>query len=179
MSPEIGSLKKMLFSSISVMSELMFECYDVPAICYGIDSIFSFSHNNLGDNGLIVSIGYYTVHIIPVLNGAAQHTKIRRINLGGFQIITFLHRLLQLKYPVHVNAISLSRIEWLLHTHCSIALDYLDELKKWSSLEFYEQNVKKIQLPYSVPVNTTTVTLTGLAFFSNFTPNVPFTLFFY
>lgn len=155
----------MLFSLISVMSELLFECYDVPAICYGIDSLFSFAHNNLGENGLIVSIGYYTVHIIPVLNGIAQHTNIRRINLGGFQIITFLHRLLQLKYPVHVNAISLSRVEWLLHTHCSIALDYLDELKKWSSLEYYEQNVKKMQLPYSVPVNTTNVTLTGVCNF--------------
>ncbi|XP_031622283.1 actin-related protein 5 [Contarinia nasturtii] len=144
-----------------LMSELLFECYDVPAICYGIDSLFSFKHNNLGENGLIVSIGYYTIHIIPVLNGVAQYTKIRRINLGGFQIITFLHRLLQLKYPVHVNAISLSRIEWLLHTHCSVAYDYLEELKKWSSLEFYEKNVKKIQLPYNAPVNSTNVTLTA------------------
>lgn len=148
----------------TVMSELLFECYDVPSICYGIDSLFSFAHNNLGENGLIVSIGYYSIHIIPVLNSVAQYTKIRRINLGGFQIITFLHRLLQLKYPVHVNAISLSRIEWLLHTHCCVAFDYLDELKKWSSLEFYEKNVKKIQLPFNAPVNSTNVTLTGLYF---------------
>lgn len=143
------------------MSELLFECYDVPSICYGIDSVLSFKHNIPNDSGLIVSVGYYTVYIIPVLNGAVQHTKMRRINVGGFQIITFLHRLLQLKYPVHVNAISLSRVEWLLHTHCSVALDYLDELKKWSSLSFYEKNVKIIQLPFNAPVNTANVTLTG------------------
>lgn len=143
------------------MSELLFECYDVPSICYGIDSLLSFSHNNLGENGLIVSIGYYTIHIIPVLNGVAKHTKIRRINLGGFQIISFLHRLLSLKYPVHVNAISLGRVEWLLHTHCSVAYDYLAELRKWSALPFYEENVKIIQLPYNTPVNSTSVTLTG------------------
>lgn len=147
--------------AISVMSELLFECYDVPGICYGIDSLLSFTHNSLGENGLIVSIGYYTIHIIPILNGAAQYTKLRRINLGGFQIISFLHRLLQLKYPVHVNAISLSRVEWLLHTHCSVAYDYLEELKEWSCLQFYEKNVKKIQLPYNTPVNSTTVSLTG------------------
>lgn len=152
------------------MSELLFECYDVPAVCYGIDSLFSFAHNNLGENGLIISIGYYTTHVIPVLGGIPQYTKIRRINLGGFQIITFLHRLLQLKYPVHVNAISLSRIEWLLHTHCSVAYDYLEELKKWSSLEFYEKNVKKIQLPYNAPINSTNVTLTGECFLFNGTP---------
>lgn len=144
------------------MSELLFECYDIPSISYGIDSVFGFNHNNLGENGLIISIGYYTIHIIPILNGVAQHTKIRRINLGGFQIIAFLHKLLQLKYPVHVNAISLSRVEWLLHTHCSVAYDYIDELKKWSSLQFYEENVKIIQLPFNVPVNSSTVTLTGL-----------------
>lgn len=143
------------------MSELLFECYGVPGVCYGIDSLFSFAHNNLGENGLIVSIGYYAIHVIPVLGGIAQHSKMRRINLGGFQIMTFLHRLLQLKYPVHVNAISLSRIEWLLHTHCSVAYDYSDELKKWSSLEFYEKNVKKIQLPFNAPINPTNVTLTG------------------
>ena len=143
------------------MSELLFECYDVPAICYGIDSLFSFAHNNLGKSGLIVSFGYYTIHVIPVLDGIAQYTKIRRINLGGYQIISFLHRLLQLKYPVHLNAISLSRIEWLLHTHCSIAYDYSEELQKWSTLEYYEKNVKKIQLPYNAPVSSINVNLTG------------------
>lgn len=138
------------------MSELLFECYDVPSVSYGIDSLFSFSHNNFGANGLIVSMGYYTVHVIPVLNNVAQTQRMRRINLGAFNMTLFLHRLLQLKYPVHAGAILLSRIEWLLHTHCSVAYDYLDELRKWSTLEFYEKNVKKIQLPYNVATNTTT-----------------------
>lgn len=61
----------------------------------------------------------------------------------------YLHRLLQLKYPVHVNAITLSRIEKMLHNHCSIACDYMEELKKWSKLSFYEENIKKMQLPYT------------------------------
>lgn len=143
------------------MSELLFECYDVPGISYGIDSLFSFSHNQLGENGLIVSFGYYTIHIIPVLNGLAQYPKIRRINLGGFNMINFLHRSLQLKYPVHVNAISLSRVEWLLHTQCFVAYDYMAELKQWASIEFYEKNVKKIQLPFNVPVTTSNNSLSG------------------
>lgn len=143
------------------MSELLFECYNVPSLCYGVDSLFSFKYNKFGENGLIVSIGYYTIHIIPILNGEVVSTKMRRINLGGFHMITFLHRLLQLKYPVHANAISLSRIEWLLHNHCSVAYDYIDELQKWSSLQFYEKNVKKIQLPFNAVIGTTAQTLTG------------------
>lgn len=148
---------------VAVMSELLFECYDVPSITYGIDSLFSFSHNHGSKSGLIISLGYHSVHIIPVLNGSTQFAKIRRINLGGYQMITFLHRLLQLKYPVHVNAISLSRVEWLLHTHCSVAYDYIDELRQWACLEYYEKNVKKIQLPYNAPVNSNNSTLTGIS----------------
>lgn len=142
------------------MSELLFECYDVPSVCYGVDSIYSFQHNQIGVNGLIISCGYHTTHIIPVLNNVQIASKARRINLGGFHMINFLHRLLQLKYPVHVNAITISRIEELLHNYCSISFDYMADLKKWAFLEFYEENVKKIQLPYNTPA-TSTSTLTA------------------
>lgn len=43
---------------------------------------------------------------------------------GGSEITAYLHKLLQLKYPVHVNAITLSRAEEILQEHSSIALDY-------------------------------------------------------
>jgi actin-related protein 5 len=132
------------------MSELLFECYNIPAICYGVDSLFSFHHNAMGGNGLILSCGYTTTHVIPVLNGTAIAENTRRINLGGYHMANYLHRLLQLKYPVHVNSITLSRIEEMLHGHCSIAVDYMDELKKWASIDYYERCVKKIQLQFTL-----------------------------
>ncbi|KAJ8979463.1 hypothetical protein NQ317_002813 [Molorchus minor] len=67
----------------------------------------------------------------------------RRLNTGGWNIITFLHRILQLKYPAHAAAITLSRAEELLHTICEIALDYREELSKWQDSEYYERNIKK------------------------------------
>lgn len=142
------------------MSEVLFECYDVPSICYGVDSMFSFNDKYPNQSGLIVSIGYHAIHILPILFGSIQTTKSRRINLGGYQMITFLHRLFQLKYPVHAAAILLSRIEWLLHNYCSIAYDYNAELKKWSKLDFYEQNVKKIQLAFNQNQSQSTQQLT-------------------
>lgn len=96
---------------LSVMAELLFECYNVPSIAYGIDCLFSYQHNNCPPDGLIVSIGYHTTHIIPILDGKADATNARRINLGGYHITSYMHRLLQLKYPVHVNAITPSRAE--------------------------------------------------------------------
>lgn len=96
------------------MSELLFEGYNVPSLAYGVDSLFSYQHNKCPPDGLIVSLGYQAIHIIPVLQGQADIKNSKRINLGGFQITSYLHRLLQLKYPVHVNAITLSRAEVLL-----------------------------------------------------------------
>ncbi|XP_026321639.1 actin-related protein 5 [Hyposmocoma kahamanoa] len=134
--------------SRQLMSELLFEAYSVPAVSYGVDSLYSMYRNEIGDTALIVNCGYHTVHIIPVLRGQVVVEHARRINLGGSEMIAYLHKLLQLKYPVHVTAITMSRVEEILHEHCSIALDYQEEIRKWVNADFYETNVKRIQLPY-------------------------------
>ncbi|KAK5650588.1 hypothetical protein RI129_001617 [Pyrocoelia pectoralis] len=146
-------------SSRQLMSELLFECYGVPSLAYGIDGIYSyhFAQSKSEDNGLIVSLGYHTVHVIPVLNNKTSFVNTRRINTGGSHIISFLHRILQLKYPAHANAITLSRAEELLHTICAVAIDYKEELNRWTDPDYYENNIKRIQLPYST-VTTTTLT---------------------
>lgn len=152
-------LKQVNIFTILVMSELLFESYDVPAISYGVDSLFSFHQNHpCKSDGLIISFGYHTTHVMPVLNGIVCSDKVRRINLGGYHMITYMHRLLQLKYPVHTTAVTLSRIEWMLHNHCSVAVDYMESLRQWASYEYYEQNVKKIQLSFNVPTTNTTLT---------------------
>ncbi|XP_053610710.1 actin-related protein 5 isoform X3 [Plodia interpunctella] len=131
-----------------LMSELLFEGYGVPAVSYGVDSLFSMYRNDIGDTALIVNCGYHTIHIIPVLRGNVIAEHARRINLGGSEMVSYLHKLLQLKYPVHVNAITMSRAEEILHEHCSIALDYQEEIKKWANPDYYEANVKRVQLPF-------------------------------
>ena len=62
-------------------------------------------------NSLVVDCGYQTTHILPVLNGRLDVGNCRRINLGGAQLDAFMQRLLQLKYPGHVNAVTLMRAE--------------------------------------------------------------------
>lgn len=136
------------------MNELLFECYGLSSVCYGIDSVLSWQYNELGakeqpsQNCLIVSFGYHTTHVVPILRGCLQHDKVRRLNLGGYQMISYLYRLLQMKYPAHLNAISWTRMEDIFHNHSVVALDYLEELRKWDDIDYYNQNVKKIQLPY-------------------------------
>jgi len=41
----INYLLNNCISFVSAMSELLFECYNVPSVAYGIDSLFSLYHN--------------------------------------------------------------------------------------------------------------------------------------
>ncbi|KAJ8894423.1 hypothetical protein PR048_007076 [Dryococelus australis] len=140
--------------SRQLMSELLFECYGVPSLAYGVDGLFSF-HFNVpdGETGLIVNCGYHTTYVLPVITGKVDRSCARRINIGGFHITNYLHRLLQLKYPAHFNAITLSRAELLVHEQCYIAEDYQEELQQWGNSDYYDQHVRRIQLPYAAPAS--------------------------
>ncbi|OXU27942.1 hypothetical protein TSAR_010339 [Trichomalopsis sarcophagae] len=145
--------------SRNLMAELLFECYNIPSVAYGVDCLFSYQHNNCSSDGLIVSIGYQATHIIPILDGKADVMNAKRINLGGFHITSYMHRLLQLKYPVHVNAITPSRAEELIQDHSMIALQYQEEIMKWADPEYYDHNVLRVQLPYVAPTTTPGLTV--------------------
>jgi len=107
---------------LTEMSELLFECYCVPRVLYGIDALFSYSynaataaptyHDNI-DDALIVSCGYQSTHILPLLRGRLCAAACQRINVGGATIDAFLQRVLQLKYPQHFAAVTLNRAEVL------------------------------------------------------------------
>ena len=101
------------------MSELLFECYCVPRVAYGIDALFSYSYNAAAaddgchgdDDALIVSCGYHSTHIIPVLRGRLCASACQRINVGGAVLDAFMQRVLQLKYPQHFTTVTLNRAE--------------------------------------------------------------------
>ncbi|KAI9579045.1 hypothetical protein GQX74_005928 [Glossina fuscipes] len=141
------------------LNELLFECYEVPAVSYGIDSMFSWHRNKHAyeSNALILSLGYHTTHVMPILGGQLKYKHIRRLNLGGYEMVSYLFRLLQMKYPAHLNAITLTRTESIFHNHSFIVRDYIEELKRWNNIDYYNENVKKIQLPYVQPFTINTI----------------------
>lgn len=64
------------------MSELLFENYNVPAVAYGIDGLFSAYHSSMRRgvplwDALVVSSGHQATHIMPVLDEKfdARHCK--------------------------------------------------------------------------------------------------------
>ena len=145
---------------VSAMSELLFECYSVPSVAYGIDAMFSLYKNKsekVASNacsGIIVSIGFHTVHIIPILDGKISTKGVRRINIGGFHLTNYALKAMQLKYPSHVANITVGRAEEILQYHCRVVTDYNHEIAKWSDTEFYNRNVKRLQLPFNLVPRT-------------------------
>lgn len=135
-----------------LMSELLFECYHVPQVCYGVDSLFSLYYNHPSPetaDALIVDCGYQASHVVPVLSGRVEPSLCRRMNIGGGYVDWFLQRLLQLKYPGHVTSITMARVEEMVRDHCRFATDFLTELALWDTNDYFEQNVHKMQLPVS------------------------------
>ncbi|RDD44462.1 Actin-related protein 5 [Trichoplax sp. H2] len=144
----------------SLMSELLFECYHVPQIIYGVDSLFSYYCNakkkgSLANTALIISSGYQTTHVLPFVDGMLDAANCKRINIGGAYSTILMQRLLQLKYPQHASLITLSRAQELVHDYAYVASNYNDALDQWSSPSFYRQNARKIQLPFN-PITSTT-----------------------
>lgn len=133
-----------------LMSELLFECYHIPSVCYGVDALFSFFHNHPdAKDGIIIDCGYQTTHILPVLDGRLDAANCRRLNIGGAHADFFMQRLLQLKYPGHLAAITLSRAEELQRGHTFYSSDYLQELNRWAGLDYYKKQVHRFQLPFA------------------------------
>ncbi|CAH3183605.1 unnamed protein product, partial [Porites evermanni] len=134
------------------MSELLFECYNVPSVAYGIDSLFSL-YNNMPSSdkatALVVSSSCQVSHVLPVVNGRLDAGNCKRINLGGSHATWFMQRLLQLKYPHHATQITLTRAQELVHSYTAMATDYSKELEEWASSDYYDDHVYKLQLPYA------------------------------
>ncbi|KAL6056107.1 Actin-related protein 5 [Balamuthia mandrillaris] len=140
------------------MSELLFECYGAPAVCYGIDAMFSYFYNRTGwkkteaDNTLIISSGHDSTHIIPVLSGGMLAQSVKRVPLGGQRATQFMQQLLHLKYPLHRAALSLPKAEAIKEQHCYTALDYCAELRQLKENSAYAASQERVlQLPFVQP----------------------------
>lgn len=73
--------------SRALVSELIFECYHVPALSYCVDSLLSFHYNTSQLNGcdaparsgLIIDSSHATTHLIPVFDQKWQVPLTKRL----------------------------------------------------------------------------------------------------
>ena len=84
-------------SQRKLMSELLFECYGVPSVAYGVDSLFGHADSicSTGGNiastslpdGLIISSGYQASYVVAFHNQMADWKHAKRLDLGGFHCV--------------------------------------------------------------------------------------------
>ncbi|CAG8532542.1 16560_t:CDS:10 [Cetraspora pellucida] len=118
------------------MSELLFECYRVPSVCYGIDALFSFHCNELSfdEGGIVISSGHTTTHVIPVF-GRSVLGQTKRISYGGLTSTDYMLKLMQLKYPTFPTKMTVNQ-----------AQEYTDP-------KTFAEKDRIIQFPYVPPAN--------------------------
>ncbi|PRP79869.1 hypothetical protein PROFUN_12481 [Planoprotostelium fungivorum] len=119
-------------------SELLFECYGVPAVSYGIDGLFSYYANcistpNANREGLIISSGHSSTHILPMLQSGPVHSKFKRIDIGGYHCTDYAQKLVQIKYPIHRAAMTVEKSQTLKENHTYLATNYNEELFLFSN----------------------------------------------
>ncbi|GAU97885.1 hypothetical protein RvY_09110 [Ramazzottius varieornatus] len=139
------------------MNEMLFECYAFPHVAYGVDGMFAYYKlmDKSCPDGLIISLGNVSTHIIPVLNGKMDLAHSRRIDLGGLNMTLYLQRLLQLKYPVHAPNITITRMEEIVHGYCYYAKNFTQELATWRNRSHYKNTAIFFQLPFQAPSGPT------------------------
>ncbi len=55
------------------MSELLFEVYGAPSVCYGIDAVFSYYQNSQSlSDALLVSASHSATHVLPFVDRFAR-----------------------------------------------------------------------------------------------------------
>ncbi|KAL7274732.1 Actin-related protein 5 [Rhizina undulata] len=130
-----------------MMTELIFEGYNAPALTYGIDSLFSYYYNG-GENGLVISSGNSSTHVIPFINGRGLIPLTTRLNWGGSQSSDYLLKLLQLKYLSFPSKMQSWQAEAIMMEHCYISGDYKEEVSHYLEPAVLEEKDRAIQFPF-------------------------------
>ncbi|KAI3551712.1 actin [Colletotrichum abscissum] len=133
------------------MTEIIFECYGAPSLAYGIDSLFSYTHNK-GNTGIVVSSSYTSTHVIPVYNHKALLSQATRLNWGGWHAAEYLLKLIRLKYPAFNGKLNVSQAEHMLRDHAYVSKDYNTELGGYLDWTGLEDRDIVIQYPFTEEV---------------------------
>ncbi|KAJ2354741.1 Nuclear actin-protein involved in chromatin remodeling, partial [Coemansia sp. RSA 2618] len=141
------------YTSRRNMSELLFECYNVPSVSYGIDSVWSYYKNtgSLSNDGLVIGSGTVASHIIPIYDARAQTEHCKRINLGGQSMEEYMLKLLQLKYPTFPMKITEWQSQNLIQHSAYMAEDYEKELSCYLTADNLGRKDITVQFPFPMP----------------------------
>ncbi|KAL6948697.1 hypothetical protein ACO0QE_001170 [Hanseniaspora vineae] len=130
--------------------QLLFECFEVPKVTFGIDSLYSFYQNTStgNDTGLVIGSGHEETDVIPVIDGRGVIPESKRLNWGGAQSIEYLSNLLTLKYPYFPDKLSNYQFESMYKDFSYISPNYHEEINKVLDLNNLESKNIVVESPF-------------------------------
>lgn len=131
--------------------QLLFECYGVPQVTFGIDGLFSFYANNPQGkaSGLIINSGHEDTSVIPVVQGRGILSEAKRIDWGGNHSIGYLKSLLSLKYPYFPTKLNDYHFQSMYQDHCYFANNYEEEVSSMFKLDVLEKKDVVLEAPFT------------------------------
>jgi len=147
----------------SILMEILFEAYDARSVAFGIDASFSYLYNSKAQfqasrpqyrnrNALIISCGYSTTTVLPIIDGRINTRAARRLSIGGLQMTSNMAQRLQLLHPEHANALTFDAVAVLKEEFCYVSQDYVSEMNRLRfDEEYFEQTKRAVMMPATEP----------------------------
>lgn len=110
------------------MVEYMFEKFGFEAVSIGVQAVLSL-YSQGRSSGLVVDSGDGVTHIVPVYEGFVLPHIIRRLDVAGRDITTYLIKLLQLKGYAFNRTTDFETVRAMKEKYCYVACDLALERK--------------------------------------------------
>ena len=128
-------------------AQVLFEQFNVPAVFMSIQAVLSLYASGR-TTGLVIDCGDGVSHVVPVYNGFAVPSSIRRIDVAGRDITEHMQLLLRKSGHVYHTSAEKEIVRIMKEKVCFVALDPRKEEKDWSTGAW---KTEKKEISYLLP----------------------------
>lgn len=109
-----------------------------------------YQNHGPGADGLVLSFNTASTSVVPILSGKGILSHAKRIPWGASHSADYLLKLIQLKYTNFPTRVTTAQSQWMLHTFCEFAPDYLALLRSLTSLPNLRAADRIVQFPFAL-----------------------------
>ena len=133
-------------------AQLLFETFNVPAMFVAVQATLSLYAAGR-TTGIVLDVGDGVSHAVPVYEGFAVNSAIRRVDVAGRDVTEYLQTLLRRAGFVFHTSAEKEIVRQMKEKICYVALDPRREEKEWATVHYpgAEEERKKKIVEYILP----------------------------
>jgi actin-related protein len=121
------------------MTQIMFETFNVPAMYVSIQAVLSL-YSAGRTTGIVCDAGDGVTHCVPIYEGFSMQHAVKRIQLAGRDLTTFMIKLLTERGHNFTSSAEQEIVRDIKEKTCFVALDYDSALKQATDSNSLEKN---------------------------------------